>query len=304
MPLGRCRLCLNKDVQLRRSHLVPAGLYKIVRDDRFSVSHPVHVATDATMLSSRQVADLLLCDNCERRFEQGGETWLIPRCWQDTSTFPIRDLLVAAQPIPTVDSGVAMYESASIGAIDTGRIAYFAASVFWRAGVHEWSIHQHRLPRLRFGKYETELQQFLLNGIFPPAAALLVFVGSGMEEIRNANIVFPYSSGQQPGWHRYTLVIPGITFWLFLGNRIPPAIRRACCLRSDTRLLLSSDEVDKANVQMNIGLFARSRAVGIAAQSPPVEIVGTPSPWPLKETMKFVPRDPTLVRILHGRPKT
>jgi hypothetical protein len=196
-------------VKLLDSHLIPAALYKIVRDERFKVAHPVHISTDVTVPSPRQVSDYLLCADCERRFEQGGETWVIRRCWQNTTTFPLRASLVNAQPIPTMEAGVAIYQGARVLDVDVDRLTYFAASVFWRAAAHQWSIHKQTLPQLKLGPYEEQLRQYLLGGSFPAAAVLAVFIGYGMEEMRNAVVTFPYLSGRDKGWRRYTFTIPG-----------------------------------------------------------------------------------------------
>jgi hypothetical protein len=294
---------LANGVKLLNSHLMPAALYKIVRDERFKVAHPVHVTRDVTVHSPRQVSDYLLCTDCEGRFEQGGETWVIPRCWRNNTTFPLRTSLMKAQPVPTVEAGVAIYEGARVLDVDVDQLAYFAASVFWRAAAHRWAIHKQTVPQLKLAAYEERLRQYLLGGSFPLDAVLAVFIGYGMEEMRNAIITFPYLSGRDKGWRRYTFTIPGVTFWLFVGRAIPREIQRLCCVRSPKRFLFSSDQVDKANAQMNRVVFAGSQAVGAHGGRPPTDEVEVQSPWSLAEVMKFVPRDPSQVPILRGRPK-
>jgi len=301
--IGKCRLCLANGVKLLNSHLIPAALYKVVRDERFNVAHPWVTTTNVTMQSPRQVSDYLLCAECERRLDQGGESWVIPRCWRNTATFPLRASLMKAQPVPKMEAGVVIYEGARILDVDVDQLAYFAASVFWRAAAHQWAFHMETVPQLKLAAYQERLRQYLLGGSFPADAVLAVFIGYGMEEMRNAIITFPYLSGRDKGWRRYTFTVPGVTFWFFAGRAIPSEIRRLCCIQSPQRLLFSSDQVDLANAQLQRAVFARSRDAGPYEGRPATDDVEVQTPWSLAEVMKFVPRDPSEVRILRGRPK-
>jgi hypothetical protein len=299
---GQCRPCLASGVKLLNSHLIPAALYKVVRDERVDVVHPWVITTDVTIQSPRQVSDYLLCAECERRLEQGGESWFIPQCWRNPTTFPLRACLVEAQPIPKMEAGVAIYEGARILDLDVDRLAYFAVSIFWRAAAHQWAFHKETVRRLKLAAYQERLRQYLLGGSFPADAVLVVLVAYGMEEMRNGSISFPHLSKRDKGWRRYSFTVPGVTFWLFVGRAIPSEIQRMCCVRSPQKLLFSSDQVDLANAQMQRAVFARSQDFGELGGTRPTD-VELQSPWSRDEVMKFVPRDPSKVRILKRRPK-
>ena len=58
MPKGTCRLCLAKDVELRDSHFMSAGFYKIAFDETQDIPHPVVISPGASVLSSAQANGL------------------------------------------------------------------------------------------------------------------------------------------------------------------------------------------------------------------------------------------------------
>ena len=131
--IGQCRLCLARDVKLLNSHLMPAALYKIIRDERFTVAHPVHHQRCNRALPSAGFG-LFVVSRLRTPFQQGGETWVIRRCWQNTKTFPLRAALVNAQPNPRMEAGVAIYEGAGIPDVDVDRLGVFRNERFLASG--------------------------------------------------------------------------------------------------------------------------------------------------------------------------
>ena len=74
MPLGKCALCLEAG-ELRDSHFLPAGFYRILREGA-PTANPVFVNKMSAIMSSAQARAHLLCAECERRFNDGGEDWV------------------------------------------------------------------------------------------------------------------------------------------------------------------------------------------------------------------------------------
>src|SRR5687768_8597876 len=64
MPVGTCALCLETR-ELRDSHFLPAGFYRIMREG--SGEDPVLVNKSAAFMSSAQARAHLLCGECEHR---------------------------------------------------------------------------------------------------------------------------------------------------------------------------------------------------------------------------------------------
>ena len=60
MPEGVCALC-HQNAELRDSHLIPKGVYKALREPDHVIRHPILVTAAATVQSSEQVSDYLLC---------------------------------------------------------------------------------------------------------------------------------------------------------------------------------------------------------------------------------------------------
>lgn len=282
-----CRLCGLSDLPLLDSHYLPAGLYRIAGSQSTN-PNPVFVSASIAVSTSKQVSEHLLCERCEKRFNQGGETWVQANCWRDEKTFALRDnLLAAGAAIPNPE--VTVFEGAKILTAEPRKLAYFAASVFWRGAAHRWTIQQKPADPLPLGPYTESLRNYLLGGEWPKRAALLVFVSAGMEQFRNVTIAFPHLRFRGDGFRLYAFTVPGLTFYLFLGGGIPSGIMHYCCASSPEGYILMSDETDVANAQVNIKLFETTRKVGSLAKATADPSVA-PSPWPAEELLKLIRR--------------
>ena len=279
-----CRLCQLSDLPLRESHDLPAGLYRIAGSQSDN-PNPVLVSASIAISTSKQVTAPLLCERCEKRFDQGGEDWILKNCWRDEQTFPLRDNLLAAGAVQADE--IAVFEAAKIAAVDAPKISYFAASIFWRGAAHRWTIQQKPADPLPFGPYTESFRTYLLGGKWPERAALLVFVGAGMEQFRNVTVALPHRRFREAGFRLYAFTIPGVTFFLFLGGGIPFGIQHHCCASSPEAYVLMSDQTDMANAQVNIKLFETTRKVGSLAKKTADPSV-VPSPWPAEEVLKLI----------------
>jgi hypothetical protein len=74
VKVGTCRLCLRENEELQNSHLIAAAIYKVCKD---GAKQPIMVGGGTARRSSGQIADELLCRDCEQRFSKNGETWVI-----------------------------------------------------------------------------------------------------------------------------------------------------------------------------------------------------------------------------------
>ena len=139
--MSTCRLCLQER-RLVQSHLLPKALYRLLRDPSRRDPNPVDAARQRT--SSRQIVDRFLCSDCELLVSRFGEDpvlkWIRPRRGGGKSRLIKR--LDLAVPYKS-DGDRDLFSGASTG-IDTTRFAYFAASIFWRAAVHDWPLGSGR----------------------------------------------------------------------------------------------------------------------------------------------------------------
>jgi hypothetical protein len=172
-PIGRCALCKGDGVELQKSHLVPAGAFRRLRDDN---RHPALITRGKMIETARQTWAHLLCRSCEQRLATRGEAWVLANGLQsDRVTFPLLQHLMATKAA-TAEPTLGIFQPQISGQYDPSAIAYFAASMFWRASAHSWG--QPDLYPIRLGsKYGEQLRLFLMDhGPFPERALLLTVV--------------------------------------------------------------------------------------------------------------------------------
>ena len=238
---GRCRVC-KKEKALRKSHLLPRALYKLLRDPLGSNPNPVFVTSRLNLPTSQQLTAYLLCDDCEQRLNKNGETWVLRHCYREVGQFLLRDKLRLATPVWS-KPGTSYFAARSIRSIDINKLVYFAASVLWRASIHTWRFSGQTV-RIYLGKrYEEEFRQYLLGTADLPANAVVLASVSTSKEPFKA-IPVPYGEKEGSYFH-YRLVVPGIFFHLYLGGRIPSQFRRGCTYRSQENLICLTDRVDQ-----------------------------------------------------------
>jgi len=239
MPFAQCALCLQ-DRDLQDSHLMPRALYKYLRDTADANPNPLVVTATKEFQTSKQVSDYLLCAECEDRFNKGGEKWVIEACWQSETAFPLQQALQGATPLFTSGPDFTAYAGSDIPSIQIDKLAYFAASVLWRAGVNPWRGYGTAPTRLTLGPYQEDLRRYLVGSTaFPTHVVLIVTVASTLETRRNSLIVFPWR-GDRGAYHKYAFVIPGVTFQLCVGNCIPAHVRACCAVGSPQNFLFIS----------------------------------------------------------------
>lgn len=202
-------------------------------------TNPVIVTPNAAIQTSVQVSDFFLCKDCERLFSERGERWVLEHCWQADTSFPLRDSLRSAKPIHSGKTGSEIYSGATNPDVDVSKIAYFAASVFWRAAAHQFGpILREKPMRLTLGPYEEKLRTYLLDqSRFPSDAALLVHVSPEKHEQAVEFALLPYPRQRRSGFVRYGFALPGVMFQLCLGGQIPAAINACCIVHSPDKLI-------------------------------------------------------------------
>jgi len=188
---------------------------------------------------SRQTRDYLLCDDCEDRFNEGGENWFLANCWQN-SRFPIKSELLQSAPA-LAGERLKLYQAASIPQVDKAALPYFAASEFWRASAHRWQGTRG----ITLGPYEEQLRQFLMNETpFPKDCALWVSIAETTTPMTGL-ILSPY--GERIGTcYFYKLVVLGVGFNLLVGQRIPPQCREMCFVRGTGSPIFVTDMLEAA----------------------------------------------------------
>jgi hypothetical protein len=254
---GACKLC-RQAAEIRNSHLLSAGFYRLARTPNDSNAHPVVITANIAIKSSREVKAPLLCDDCEKRFNVRGEDWVLRNCLREAA-FPLQETLIREQPLH-VDShaNFAVFPGTAVSGVSIEHLSYFAASVFWRAGAREWGVDKGKPLRLQLGPYAEELRRFLVDEApFPRDAVLLVAVAQ-KRELENFSTL-PVLVGHNALFRSYWFKVPGITFRLLVGRGLPGEYRELCAIRSPERRIVVGDMVDAANVRLALQLVKRTR---------------------------------------------
>lgn len=211
-----CALCGGSD-PLRRSHLLPKALYRMCRSTRAN-PNPVATGTGRAYLTSAQATTKLLCDSCEQRLSRLGETYVVGGCYRPNAKFLIRDVVSAAEPEGIV-RGQPYYHATRLSGLNVDALRFLAASVFWRASAARWVAPAQDPFQNALGRYESAFRQFLLGeATFPTAARLMISMSC--ETDPPLMLTFPRVQ-RGFGYHSHDFYIPGLHFFLVIGNRLP-----------------------------------------------------------------------------------
>ena len=259
--VGKCKLCLRPDMELRDSHFMPRALYTLLRTPERKNANPVVISHVRARTTSAQASDYVFCGDCEQRFSKHGESWVMAHCSRKNEEFLLRDALRTVTPI-WPDSDLLVYRAAEIPAIDVPKLIYFAASVFWRASIHEWEIEGERASSIYLGtRYEELLRRYLVGETeFPENACLWVSVVRG-DHVFPA--IYPPVGAKKNNYWEYRFVIPGIMFHMCVGGQMRSnEIRKLCTLRSEGNLIYSSEKVDQGIIESMGSLIGQARPTG------------------------------------------
>jgi hypothetical protein len=241
MPASICKLCLEtKD--LRKSHLAPAAMYKYSRSPEAKNPTTVKVDRHGPKPIARQVADYVLCADCEQRLNNCGESWMMKQVWNGRS-FPLGARLNVALPHQTFTNFLS-FSGTAVG-IDTDKLGYFALSVFWRAAVHTWKTSSSSTTTpIVLGEYEGPMRRYLLGETgFPPDVALIATVCTDPYSVKlfymPAPAIFPIPPAIFPiPIMAFAMLTLGVQFLFFTGKQAPT---RVCCVQSTDRLVFQRD---------------------------------------------------------------
>lgn len=140
MKTGKCKLCLQEGIELRVSHGVPVGVYRILRDDNAKNPNPWLVSEQGAVQTSKQLTAPLLCYDCEQRLSTDGENWVLANCLKKDGRFRLASILSSrTADVSSPANPTRVYWATNIPEIDRSALAYFAASIFWRGSIYGWN---------------------------------------------------------------------------------------------------------------------------------------------------------------------
>lgn len=257
--IGRCRLCLTDGVDLQRSHMIPAAVYRILRDDgRAANPNPVVITPEGRVQSSKQQRAHLLCRSCEALLSREGEDWVFRHGMKNDESFPLADLLRKSQPsVGTLADHTRLYESVLIPEINAAAITHFAIGIFWKASIYGWNT-DGTIP-VHLAGYDDEFRHFVLRKAeFPQNAVLTVTVREGGVIDR---LTHTPAGVARTDTSAYQFPIPGFSFVLTIGANIPQRISQYCFVRGAGRPIVITPAVEQF-------LFRQAQLANARAQQP------------------------------------
>lgn len=234
MPTGQCPLCLQQRT-LVDSHLAPKAMYKYAADPDEDGGAPMVVTRGGRRRVTRQVKQYLLCSECDNRLNKYGENYALQQVWNG-SRFPLLDRLNLALTVRGSADGE-VYSGLASG-IDTEKLAYFALSVLWRAGVSEWRTSKGTTHRVDLGSHQESLRAYLHGETgFPSEASVMATVCTDIYS-RIFYMPSPAILRMSPPVPAFSFTALGVNFLIVLGPFAPEQI---CCVRSPKRLISKRD---------------------------------------------------------------
>ena len=241
-----CKLC-QRTAELQKSHLLPASLYKRARDRSGRNPHPLCFSAKGERQTSRQGAKPLLCLGCEQRFHSRGENWTM-RHAATLSAFRLREeLLSHERAAHRLTDDLCYFRTVDLPSIDADALGYFALSVIWRAAVCDWEIDGESIPQLQLGPYSEALRTYLLGEADLPADLTVDLCVCSAAEVHIMTTM-----PQTKNWGAYRshfFDIPGLSFMVNVGARIPKKVREMCLFRGSGRPLFYTAVAQIANAR-------------------------------------------------------
>ena len=94
---------------------------------------------------------------------------------------------------------------------------------------------------------------------------LLVFLRKDLDWLYNQVVTMPFLSNREPEYQRYKFIVPGLTFDMLFGIRIPKTLRGTCSARSG--FLYMSEAIDADTLEMTAFMVNRAESKGKFAGS-------------------------------------
>ncbi|HWY53931.1 MAG TPA: hypothetical protein VNZ03_05680 [Terriglobales bacterium] len=214
---------------------MPASLYKKTRNPASRNPNPTVITGKGTVQTSRQITDYVLCKECELRFSQKGEDYVMTQV-ATTREFPLLDTLRSVPPTKTA-AGFDWYDEATVPGVDRDRLVYFSLSVFWRAAAHRWERLSVDPISIDLGLYEEELRKYLHDETSLPTNVVSQLVVC--TDKLSQDLFYPPSRGRKKEDTTYTFQACGLNFFMTVGNRIPGTIRQMCLLTGTNKWIVS-----------------------------------------------------------------
>lgn len=221
MTKGTCALC-GAVGYLHDSHFLPKAVYRLLRDSNNGNNNPVLVSKRISSQKSFQMQQPLLCSACERRFSEGGETYVIPLLHQ-RKRFSLLDRMKLAEPL-YVSRTNAAFVCSSLG-FDAEKIGYFGLSILWRSAIRRWKMFDNDTTGVDIEpQYMESIGEYLRRETgFPKNVAV---IATAATDFISQNCCFPpYRVPDNPMFTVYAFLVKGLSYRFIMQDNPPDALR-------------------------------------------------------------------------------
>jgi hypothetical protein len=255
MPATVCGLCaLVSD--LEDSHLMPKWAYRRLRKESdTTVYDPIIVRDGRAAQTSSQISRPLLCRSCEQRFSTRED--YLARLSASSRGEPA---ILERVRLPAARFG----DATAVEAVDldVGKIAYFVASIVWRAATMGYADDP--------GGYIARLRAFLLDvESFPDWARVTMEIIDPRSAKFATHDLFTIPNAEDfDTYHRYDFLLCGFYFAFYCGRGFPLHANLFCLATSSRKhvvwtaasanYLLCSFANDTGDAEPSQGLIKRA----------------------------------------------
>jgi hypothetical protein len=159
--------------------------------------------------------------------------------WRKQDGFPLLDKLRLAIPMQSKPS-YSEFSGIQVG-VDTDKLAYYALSVIWRSGIHQWQTIGNQTTSVVLAQEEKErIRRYLLGEIaLPKNIGVMVHVCTDLAS------QYPVLASGMPVYHQscliYALLVRGINFNVMISAAQNSQFIDVCCVRSPAKRIFLSD---------------------------------------------------------------
>ena len=255
MTKGECKLCLRDGMDLRDSHFLSAGIYRILRDDGAPNPNPWAITEKAAFQTSKQLKAPLLCPDCEQRLSKSGENWVLRNGLKADRSFPLAAALSLQRPdLSSPQTTTKVYYASKIPAIDVAALSYFAASIFWRGSIYPWN--RDRSYPVVLGPFQESFRMYLMGlAAFPKDSSLWVIVREDGQIDRMTYVPVGKREGKV---HVYKFPMPGLGFSLTVSKNVPDNYRNMSFVHNSANPIIATTILEEMLMQDAVRLGERS----------------------------------------------
>lgn len=205
---------------------------------------PVHITRKISLIGDYQMTHPLLCNRCERRFDENGERYVVPLL-RNRARFPLLDRLKVALPVIRLERADA-FDCLSVG-FSGEKIGYFGLSILWRAAVRSWRMIDSTTTTVAIdASYMEILRRYLLGETPFPYDRIVVLATVVIDPLSQGFCFVPSRVTEHTGI-AYSLLVRGLYYDIVFADNHPALLQALSCIGPGQNLIFTTDASDKVH---------------------------------------------------------